>query len=211
MPPACLPRPGVSCCTGGGTGAGAEIRVGRGGRAAAYWRQRQGAQGRGSCHHVSGALHGAGGAQLAVDCTASGPQPAKEARQGPPPHRQRPPPHRQRPAPARCHHSVQEDERCFRRTVFTPARWVRHRSASRYLRHLTGIYRSRTFRALAPSLVGAGQQCPGRPWAWLYGSKGGYVDRLWLRTQGLSKACWHCVLSPPPPPPHTRAVPHHHH
>lgn len=46
-----------------------------------------------------------------------------------------------------------EFERQFRRTVFTPKRWRAHRSTNRYLRHVAGIFKSRTFRGLAPPLA----------------------------------------------------------
>ncbi|KAI8475060.1 MAG: Bestrophin, RFP-TM, chloride channel-domain-containing protein [Monoraphidium minutum] len=45
-----------------------------------------------------------------------------------------------------------EDERQYRRAVFGFERWAAHRSTSRYMRHLKGIFLSRTLKALVAPL-----------------------------------------------------------
>ncbi|KAF8061059.1 CYP97C1 [Scenedesmus sp. PABB004] len=44
--------------------------------------------------------------------------------------------------------AAKEEERQFRRAVFSFDRWVAHRSTSRYMRHFRGIFSSRTFGGL---------------------------------------------------------------
>eukprot|EP00775_Hariotina_reticulata_P001603 gene1603-1943_t len=44
--------------------------------------------------------------------------------------------------------SDKEQERQFRRAVFSFDRWAAHRSTSRYIRHFRGIFSSRTFQGL---------------------------------------------------------------
>ncbi|CAK0783433.1 hypothetical protein CVIRNUC_006632 [Coccomyxa viridis] len=47
-----------------------------------------------------------------------------------------------------------QESRRYRRVNFTFADWVAHRSTSRYARHLSGIFQSRIFRGLLPTLLG---------------------------------------------------------
>jgi hypothetical protein len=49
--------------------------------------------------------------------------------------------------------AFKEDERKFRRAVFSFERWAAHRSTWRYLRHFRGIFSSRTLLGLLPAVA----------------------------------------------------------